>query len=58
MTVEKDILDEIVFEDILDIVKSSSPLMSKLLSKYWIFKFILTVPKYLYDYKYHYFYFV
>ncbi|XP_065658893.1 zinc finger MYM-type protein 1-like [Hydra vulgaris] len=34
MTVEKEILDEIEFEDILEIVKSSSPLMSTLLSKY------------------------
>ncbi|XP_003248314.1 uncharacterized protein LOC100575441 [Acyrthosiphon pisum] len=34
MTVEREILDEIEFEDILEIVKSSSPLMSKLLSKY------------------------
>jgi len=37
MTVEKEILDKIEFEDILEIVRSSSPLMSKLLSKYLIF---------------------
>lgn len=34
MSVEKEILEEIEFEDILEIVKSSSPLMTKLLSKY------------------------
>jgi len=34
LSVEKEILDEIEFDDILEIVKSSSPLMSKLLSKY------------------------